>query len=269
MRRLLATLVAVGLILASALVASADATPRGDWWHPAQHASWYWQLQGTPPARITAQVVDLDGFGTSAAEVGRLHARGKRVVCYIDVGTWENWRPDARRFPRSLLGNDNGWPGERWLDTRRLGVLRPIMTARLQMCRRKGFDAVEPDNFDSQGDDPGFPLTLAVQARYARFIAQTAHRLHMAVLQKNDPEQARTLEPSFDGVLTEQCNQYAECASFRPYLRAHKPVFDAEYEGRLYPGFCRNDRRLGINGVLYDLALDGRVDRPCPARRRG
>jgi hypothetical protein len=48
--------------------------------------------------------------------------------------------------------------------------------------------------------------------------------LGMAVLQKNDPDQAAKLEPYFDGVLDEQCNQYAECSSYQPYLAAGKPI---------------------------------------------
>ena len=60
------------------------------------------------------------------------------MICYIDVGTAENWRPDYASFPSSVLGGSNGWPGERWLDIRQLSVLEPIMTARFQMCKRKG-----------------------------------------------------------------------------------------------------------------------------------
>jgi hypothetical protein len=96
-------------------------------------------------------------------------------------------------------------------------------------------------------------------------VARTVHGLGMAVLEKNDPEQARQLEPHFDGVLDEQCNQYEECGSFRPYLQAGKPVLNAEYQRRLYPGFCANDSRLGISGALYGLQLDGSLFRPCPA----
>jgi Glycoside-hydrolase family GH114 len=83
------------------------------------------------------------------------------------------------------------------------------------------------------------------------------------VFEKNDPEQARELEPHFDGVLDEQCNQYRECVAFRPYLRVGKPVLNAEYKRSLYPRFCVNDRRLGISGVLYGLSLDGRLFDPC------
>ncbi|MGH2894194.1 MAG: endo alpha-1,4 polygalactosaminidase, partial [Solirubrobacteraceae bacterium] len=109
----------------------------------------------------------------------------------------------------------------------------------------------------------GFPITAAKQLTYDRWVARAVHRLGMAVFEKNDPEQAAKLEPSFDGVLDEQCNQYHECAAFRPYLRAGKPVLNAEYKRSLFPGFCANDHRLGISGALYGLELDGRLFEPC------
>ena len=43
---------------------------------------------------------DIDGFENSAAEVAALHAQGKHVICYIDVGTAEDFRPDYSRVPR-------------------------------------------------------------------------------------------------------------------------------------------------------------------------
>ena len=233
-------------------------------WAPPQHLTWYWQLQGRVPLNEPVAAYDLDGFDTTAANVARLHAVGKRVICYVDVGTWERWRPDARRFPRGVLGRPvAGWPGERGLDLRRTAILEPLMTARLRMCARKGFDAVEGDNIDEQGNDPGFPVRLADQLRYAEWLAGEAHTLGLAVFQKNDPEQARALEPSFDGALVEQCNEYAECGAFAPYLRAGKPVINAEYRASLYPGFCAADARAGIMGALYDLSLDGRRFAPC------
>lgn len=250
--------------MAAAGVAAAGAarTAPGHWRLPA-HPTWYWQLQGRVDNSVAASIYDLDGFETGAAEVARLHGLGRHVVCYIDVGTWENFRPDEGEFPKSVLGRPNGWPGERWLDIRRLSVLEPIMTARLRMCAHKGFDAVEPDNMDGFENDTGFHITARQQLRYDEWVAGEVHSLGMAVLEKNDPEQARALEPFFDGVLDEQCNQYRECRSFEPYLRAGKPVLNAEYQRSLYPGFCRADERAGIMGALYGLALDGRVYRPC------
>jgi hypothetical protein len=255
----------VGVLIAClALAGSGAASAAPAHWRLPARPTWYWQLQGPVDNSRPAAVYDVDGFDTPASEVATLHAQGKRVVCYVDAGTWERFRPDAGRFPGSLLGRPNGWPGERWLDVRRLAVLEPIMTARFQICARKRFDALEPDNIDGFANHTGFHITAVQQLRYDEWLARAAHRLGLAVLQKNDPQQARTLQPYFDGVLDEQCNQYSECSSFKPYLAAGKPVLNAEYKRSLYPGFCAADQRLGIVGGLYGLALDGTLYRPCP-----
>ena len=229
---------------------------------PPQKLTWYWQLAGTPKVE-PVQATDMDGFDNSAATVASFHARGQRAICYIDVGTWENWRPDAGQFPSTVLGASNGWPGEQWLDVSQLSALAPIMSARLQMCAQKGFDAVEPDNMDGYQNSTGFSISAAQQLAYNQWIAQEAHALGMAVFQKNDPDQAGQLQPSFDGVIDEQCNEYSECSAFQPYVAAGKPVLDAEYQASSYPGFCSADQSAGIMGALYALALDGSVYRPC------
>jgi len=81
------------------------------------------------------------------------------------------------------------------------------MTKRLEMCQRKGFDAVEPDNMDGYENTTGFPITAAQQLAYDTWVAQEVRSLGMAVFEKNDPDQAGQLEPYFDGVIDEQCNQ--------------------------------------------------------------
>jgi hypothetical protein len=231
-------------------------------WQPPQKLTWYWQLTGTPKVE-PVQASDIDGFDTSAATVAAFHARGQRVICYIDAGTAENWRPDYSTFPAGVLGSSNGWPGEQWLDIRQLSVLEPIMAARFQMCAQKGFDAVEPDNIDGFENSTGFPLTAADQLAYNEWIAQEAHSLGMAVFQKNDPDQAANLVPYFDGVIDEQCNEYSQCDSYQPYLAAGKPVLNAEYQSSLYPGFCSADQAAGIMGALFSTSLDGSTYQPC------
>ena len=231
-------------------------------WVPPQQLTWYWQLTGTVKVE-PVQATDMDGFDNSDATVAKFHSLGQRAICYIDVGTWESWRPDASGFPSTVLGNSNGWPGEQWLDIRQLSVLEPIMTTRFQMCKQKGFDAVEPDNMDGYENDTGFPITAAQELAYDMWIAQEVHSLGMAVFQKNDPDQAGRLEPYFDGVIDEQCNQYSECSSYQPYLGAGKPLLNAEYQASLYPSFCSADQAAGIMGALYALALDGSVYEPC------
>src|ERR1700724_324306 len=87
-------------------------------WIPPPGTTWQWQL-GTPPAVRPiddAQMYDIDMFDNDAAKVEQLHDTGSKVICYIDAGTWERFRPDANKFPKSVLGEPNGWPGERSLD---------------------------------------------------------------------------------------------------------------------------------------------------------
>ena len=258
--------VLAGVVLAAALAGllggGAAAAPASGWWAMPQRLTWYWQLQGTVENDEPVAAYDIDGFETSATEVAALHAQGKRVICYIDVGTAEDFRPDYSEFPKAVLGRSNGWPGERWLDIRQLSVLEPIMTARFQMCREKGFDAVEPDNIEGYANDSGFSLSAAEQLTYNEWVADEVHSLGMAVLQKNDGEQTPELEPYFDGALSEQCNQYRECADFQPYLIAGKPVLNAEYH-HATAKFCAADNAAGIMGARFNLALNGHRFQPC------
>jgi hypothetical protein len=254
----------IGLCLCAVVtaLALALAPAAGAWWHPPGRLSFYWQLQGSLNTAVPAEAYDADGFETSALEVAALQAQGRHVICYIDVGTAENFRPDYSAFPRSVLGHSNGWPGEKWLDIRQLSVLEPIMAARFQMCREKGFDAVEPDNIEAVSNHSGFPITATQQLTYNEWVAEEVHSLGMAILQKNDGEQAAQLEPFFDGVLTEQCNQFSECGDYKPYLLAGKPVIDAEYKLKT-TRFCAADLAAGIFGARFNLALNGKRFEPC------
>ncbi len=58
---------------------------------------------------------DIDLFENSAEVVASLHAQGRHVICYLDAGTWEEWRSDAGEFPKSALGNVGGRVPERAL----------------------------------------------------------------------------------------------------------------------------------------------------------
>ena len=140
-----------------------------------------------------------------AATVAALHAAGRKVACYFSAGSFEDWRPDAAQFPAAVKGGGNGWPGERWLDIRRLDILMPIMEARLNLCKQKGFDSVDPDNVDGYTNTTGFPLTAADQLAYNASIANAAHARGLTVALKNDLNQIPQLVPYFDWALNEQC----------------------------------------------------------------
>ncbi len=223
-------------------------------WHPALLTSWQWQLQGTIDESVRAHMYDVDMFETPASTVTSLHSAGRIVLCYVDAGTWENFRPDASKFPHSVKGRPNGWPGERWLDIRRLDVLGPILRARVASCDRKGFDGVEFDNVDGYANHTGFQLTAADQLRFDVWLANLAHRHRLSVAMKNDLGQVGKLLPYFDFALDEQCFQYQECFKLKPFLQAGKAVFEVEYKLDP-PRFCPKANNLNFNSLRKRLSL--------------
>jgi hypothetical protein len=237
------------------LAPRAPSTGPVDIWRPAPTTTWQWQLTGTIDQSVDAQMYDVDLFDTPASVVAELHARGRRVVCYLSAGSFEDWRPDAGSFPEAVKGSPlDGWPGERWLDIRRLDVLGPIMERRMDLCREKGFDGVEPDNVDGYANRSGFSLTAADQLAYNRFLAKAAHARGLSVGLKNDLGQVAELEPDFDWALNESCYAYRECGLLSPFVSAGKAVFHVEYD-LATSQFCADARGRGFMSMrkTWDL----------------
>jgi hypothetical protein len=258
--RLIAVLLAA-LCATTLLFVPATATAR---WRPQPTtAAWQWQLQGKIDASIDAAVYEVDGFEVAAKAVARLHRLGRKTICYLDVGSWESFRPDADRFPKVVLGRRyEGFPDERWLDIRRIDLLAPILRRRFDLCRRKGFDAVEPDNLAGYENETGFPLGAADQLRFNRWVGREVHRRDMAVALKNDPEQVQQLVGSFDFAVVEECFAYEECEMFSPFVSSGKAVFVAEYEEPL-TAICAQAERLRFSVIRKDSDLFARPWEPC------
>jgi hypothetical protein len=199
-------------------------------WIPTAGETYQIQYDGRLDLTYSAQIFDLDMFDTRPAIVAKLHKMGRRVMCYIDVGTWENWRPDASKFPKSVLGNKDGrWAGERWLDIRATSILEPIMAARYDLCKKKGFDGIDPDNLDGYQNKTGFPLTYAEQLTYDTWVAKAAHDRGLTVDQKGDNGQVKDLSKLFDFAVVEQCYAQGWCGQFDVYTNANRLVVDVEY----------------------------------------
>ena len=165
--------------------------------------------------------------------------------------------PRQGEFPESVKGRPlDGWPGERWLDIRRVETLRPIMGRRMEVCRRKGFDAVEPDNIDGYANRSGFPLTYAHQLAYNRMLAEEAHERGLSVALKNDTAQVGDLVDDFDFAIVEECFLYRECGEYSPFVEAGKAVFLAEYDKKDISTRCRKARQLGFGLIFKRLKLD-------------
>lgn len=254
-------LVAVLCILLTACTSTDRTDDRGARWQPKPGTDWHWQLTGKLDMDVDADVYDIDGFLNNAAVVRRLHDRDVKVICYINVGAWEDFRPDADAFPTALRGRGNGWEGERWLDIRRTDILRPLIAKRFDMCRDKGFDAVEPDLLDGYRNKTGFKLTAADQLAYNRMIAELAHDRGLAVGLKNDLDQIPELVGDFDFAVNEECAAFDECDRLTPFIDAGKAVFHVEYD---LPSeeFCPLSRKLKLSSMAKRLHLDAWQD-PC------
>ncbi len=247
------------VLILAALVAGCNPASVGDQaserWRPAPGSSWQWQLTGDLDLSVDASVYELDAFSTDAGVVARLHAAGRRAICYVDAGTHEDFRPDAGSFPTEVLGKPNGWPGERWIDIRRWDVLAPVLAGRLELCRSKGFDGVELDNVDGYLADTGFPLTAGDQLAFNRRLADLAHGQGLAAGLKNDVEQAEALEPAFDFAVNEECFAEDECERLVPFVAAGKAVFHVEYDVAVRD-FCPVTRALGFSSMRKRADLD-------------
>jgi len=289
--------VAAGVTTNTKSGARAEAGPRvaaaTTWWvPPLGDQPWQWELtnplnlrnakqMGTDDrlpdgARAPAPVIyDIDGIINPASTVAALHALGKRVVCYVEVGAAGNYYTTSevgtvttyyQQFAAAdVLGSAvSGWP-ERYLDIRSPATVSIVEAMIDHQCAAKGFDAVETDIDEEYASSNGLGLTRADEERYMTTLADYIHSLGLGWWIKNPDDTgdsyATDLEPLADAVLTEQCNQYATCSALSAYV-GHKAVFNAEY--RLKPTrFCANDARLGFNGAQFNLDLTG-VRKPCP-----
>ena len=234
-----------------------NTSPARDWWHPAPGLTWQWQLDEEVDTSVKAQVYDVDLY-VDQSVIDQLHSRGVKVICYISVGSQENWRSDTEQFPAEVLGKDyDGWPGEKWLDIRRIDLLAPIMRARLDLCAAKGFDGVEPDNIEIYDNDTGFPLTFDDQLAYAHFLADEAHGRGLAIGLKNAPDMVASSLSFFDFAITEDAFHFQWIGKMLPFIEVGKPVFAAEYTDMDvdFSAACDWGRQHNVNFILKNRIL--------------
>ena len=238
------------------------------WWRPPVNSSWQIQLHSTSASalnlNIDADIYVIDIFNydqnTGRSIIQQLHQKGRKVVCYFSAGSYENWRKDAHKFlarPQVLGKNLRHWPGEKWLDIRRLDILGPIMSARLDYLRDAGCDGVDPDNVDGYINDHGFvnpPLSYEDQLRYNRWLVQEAHKRGLGIGLKNNLAQIPELVIDYDWAINESCYKYSECDQLSSFIAQGKPVLHIEYE---YPThtFCSYTTSLGLYSQAKDKML--------------
>ncbi|KAK0707732.1 glycoside hydrolase superfamily, partial [Lasiosphaeris hirsuta] len=206
-------------------------------WQPQVDASWQIVLDqalniddGNPAVEPDVDVFDIDMFlHQNATTIANLHKLGKRAICYFSAGSYENDRPDSHKFQQSDLGNElSGWPGERWLNLSSPSV-RDIMAARIEIASQMGCDAIDPDNVDGYQNDNRLDLTSDDSVEFVNFLVDTASQYKLAVGLKNAGDIIPDVLSRVHFAVNEQCAQFDNCGTFRPFIKAKKPVFHIEY----------------------------------------
>ncbi|MGQ4435723.1 MULTISPECIES: endo alpha-1,4 polygalactosaminidase [unclassified Streptomyces] len=199
---------------------------------PPVHAGVDYQLGGayTPPKGVS--VVSRDHTESPAP--------GLYNICYVNAfqaqpdaeGDW-----DADLLLRDRSGKvvmDKDW-GEAMLD-----IGTPAKRARISekvddwidSCADKGFDAVEPDNYDSYTRAPHGLLTAADAEAFQALLARHAHTRHLAIAQKNTLELAKDRKRvGLDFAVVEECGQYDECGSYLDAFGDHVIVVEYTEKG--------------------------------------
>lgn len=235
------------------------ATSPNGYWTPKIGDLFQVQFAGDFEFQDNVDLYDLDLYETPVKTINAIHSRGGHVLCYINMGAWEDWSPDAADFPPSIIGNDyEGWPGEKWLDIRQIDLLEPLISTRLDLCREKGFDGVEPDNMDGYQNDTGFSITDVEQLEFNKWLAKEAHARGLAIGLKNDPDQIQHLVHDFDFVILEDCYAEGWCKDAEPFITYDKPVFVIEYTdrtGSLDP-YCQSAAKDDYSLILKHRKLD-------------
>ncbi|MEU2084307.1 endo alpha-1,4 polygalactosaminidase [Streptomyces albus] len=223
-RALGAALAATGLLLAAAQTSSA-AAPAGtapvvenhavqDVTLPPAHADFDYQIGGayTPPKGVKA--------------VSRDHtakpADGLYNICYVNAfqaqrGAEGQWDEDLLlRDANGKIVYDGDWH-EALLDIR-TKEKRERIAAKvggwIDDCAAKGFQAVEPDNYDSYTRSKKL-LTASQAQSFIRLLSARAHENGLAIGQKNTSELAESAAANgLDFAVAEQCGQYDECDEY-------------------------------------------------------
>jgi hypothetical protein len=229
------------------------------YWRPSVGQTIQLQYSGDLDLGYNTSIYNIDLFEASASEISTLKSQGRKLMCYLNAGAWEDWRPDAASYPAAVLGSDyEGWPGEKWLDIREIDTLAPILRARLDLCKSKGFDGVDPDNINGYTNPTGFPLTAQDQIDFNVWLANEAHARGLSIGMKNDVEQLTTLLPFFDWALIEDCFAQGWCADVSPFIAAGKPVFSVEYTDNSInvTQYCAQMVSLNFSGIVKNRELD-------------
>ncbi|GAB1513353.1 hypothetical protein JCM33774_53950 [Actinophytocola sp. KF-1] len=130
---------------------------------------------------------------------------------------------------------DEDW-GEAILDTGsgdKRDRIAATVNAWVDECADKGFQAVEPDNYDSFTRVPDGLLDAADNQALIRLLSAHAHARGLAIAQKNTAELAGAREDNgLDFAVVEECGYHdSECGAYTEAFGDHVVVVEYTQEG--------------------------------------
>jgi len=200
------------------------------YWSPSPKDRFQIQLSEYPPdLQADVDVFELDLFETTKDEISFLHTAGKKVICYMNAGAWEEFRPDAADFPAEIIGNAyDGWEG------------------------------VDTDNINGFQQNTGFPIAAQDQLSYNIWLTEQAHARGLSIAMKNNNIQVTQLVDYFDYAVVEDYAVYDECDDFLPFALQGKTVFQIEYTDNWYmpKDFCAESLSNRFTPLFKNRELD-------------
>lgn len=203
---LAATMVSTPYLAPSA--SAATVTP------PPKHVGWDYQIYRgyTPPAGV--QVVSRDHEDQPA--------EGMYNICYINAfqaqeGAESDWDDDLLlRDSNGEVVKDEAWD-EAVLDIRtgpKRERIAAVVNAWIDDCAAKGFNAIEPDNYDTFTRFGDYLDGDQAEA-FMKLLSAHAHAKGLAIAQKNTLELAADrVSVGLDFALVEECGRWKECGEF-------------------------------------------------------
>ena len=181
---------------------------------PPRHAGFDYQIGGAYPPPAGVRIVSRDRTAPPAP--------GLYNVCYVNAFQAQpdetgSWPADLLlRDAKGKVVVDEDW-GEALLDIR-TPAKRARVAARvgrwIDGCAAKGYDAVEPDNYDSYTRSRHL-LTADDATAFITLLSRRAHARHLAIGQKNTVELARLRKRAgLDFAVAEECAEYDECGTY-------------------------------------------------------
>ncbi|MEA5360677.1 endo alpha-1,4 polygalactosaminidase [Amycolatopsis sp., V23-08] len=192
---------------------------------PPVKAGFDYQIGGayTPPSGV--QVVSRDHGDAPAA--------GLYNICYVNAfqaqpGSEGEWGDLLLRDANGKVVVDEDWD-EALLDVhtadKRTRVAAKV-NAWIDDCAAKGYQAIEPDNYDSFTRSRGLLSDSDAQA-YIRLLSAHAHAKGLAIAQKNTSELAGQRQANgLDFAIAEECGQQKNCDEFTPAFGDHVIVIE-------------------------------------------